>query len=63
MLGVLYNLLFPSIFKDSLVIQSVHFYFRSLLAELVLAIFSLFFFFSFFFKVVDHSTCLFLLIP
>lgn len=39
-LGVLYNILFPFIFKGSLVIQSVHFYFSSILEVLMLVIFS-----------------------
>lgn len=34
MLGVLCNLLFPFIFKDRLVVLSVHFWFSSVLVEL-----------------------------
>lgn len=49
-LGVLYNILFPFIFKGSLVIQSVHFYFSSILEVLMLVIFSP----SFFLKVIDQ---------
>lgn len=49
-LGVLYNILFPFIFKGSLVIQSVHFYFSSILEVLMLVIFSP----SFFLEVIDQ---------